>query len=40
MAERCSFLSYEALEDILQQPNLRHARETILEDYEEFFDAS
>jgi EVE domain len=40
MAERCSFLSYDALDGILQQPNLRHARETILEDYEEFFDAS
>jgi hypothetical protein len=39
MSERCSFLSYEALESILDQPNLRHARETILEDYEEFFDA-
>ena len=38
MAERCSFLSYEALEQVLQQPNLRHARETILEDYEEFFE--
>lgn len=40
MAERCSFLSYDVLEEILQQPNLRHARETILEDYEEFFDAA
>jgi hypothetical protein len=40
MAERCSFLSYEALEDILHQPNLRHTRETILEDYEQTFDAS
>jgi hypothetical protein len=40
MAERCSFLSYDALEAILKQPNLRHARETILEDYEEFFEAS
>lgn len=40
MAERCSFLSYDALDGILQQPNLRHTRETILEDYEEFFDAS
>jgi hypothetical protein len=40
MAERCSFLSYDALEGILKQPNLRHARETILEDYEEFFEAS
>jgi hypothetical protein len=40
MADRCSFLSYDALEGILKQPNLRHARETILEAYEEFFDAS
>jgi hypothetical protein len=40
MAERCSFLSYDALEAILKQPNLRHARETILEEYEEFFEAS
>lgn len=40
MAERCSFLSYDALEEILQQPNLRHVRETILEDYVEFFDAA
>jgi hypothetical protein len=40
MAERCSFLSYDALENILKQQNLRHARATILEDYEEFFEAS
>jgi hypothetical protein len=40
MAGRCSFLSYDALESILKQPNLRHARETILEDYEEYFEAS
>lgn len=40
MAERCSFISYDALEAILKQPNLRHARETILEDYEEFFEAT
>ena len=39
MAERCSFISYDALGSILKQPNLRHARESILEDYEEFFDA-
>ncbi len=38
MSERCSFLSYEAIEEILSQPNLSHMRETILEDYEEFFD--
>jgi hypothetical protein len=40
MAERCSFISYDGLETILKQPKLRHARETILEDYEEFFDDS
>jgi hypothetical protein len=39
MADRCSFLSYDAVEQILEQPNLRHARETILEEFEEFFDA-
>ena len=39
MAERCSFLSYEAVDKILEQPNLLHMRETILEDYEEYFDA-
>ena len=40
MAERCSFLSYEAIEQILGQPNLAHMRETIIEDYEEYFDAT
>jgi hypothetical protein len=38
MAERCSFLSYDVVDEILRQPNLRHARETILEDFEESFD--
>lgn len=38
MAERCSFLSCNAIEDILTQPNLSHMRESIIEDYEEFFD--
>jgi hypothetical protein len=38
MAERCSFLPYEAVDDVLAQPNLAHMRETILQDYEEFFD--
>jgi hypothetical protein len=40
MAERCSFLSYDAIETILKQPHLRHARDTILEDYEEVFEAT
>ena len=39
MAERCSFLSYEAVDQILEQPNLAHMRETIVEEYEEYFDA-
>jgi hypothetical protein len=38
MAERCSLLSYEALDELLEQPNLAHMRETIIEDYEEYFD--
>ena len=40
MAERCSLLTYEALDEILQQPNLAHMKETIVEDYEEFFDGA
>ena len=38
MVERCSLLSYEALDELLEQPNLAHMRETIIEDYEEYFD--
>ena len=38
MAERCSFLLYEALDELLAQPNLAHMRETIIGDYEEYFD--
>jgi Mrr N-terminal domain len=37
MAQRCSFISYDALESILRQPNLQHTRETILREYEEYF---
>jgi len=40
MAERCSFISYDALDNILRLPNLRHSRETILEDYQEVFEVS
>lgn len=40
MAERCSFLTYEAIDEILEQPNLAHMRETIVENYEEYFDAA
>ena len=40
MYERCSFLGYEAIDEILEQPNLPYMKETILEAYEEYFDAS
>ena len=39
MYDRCSFLSYEAIDEILDKPDLSHMRETILEAYEEYFDA-
>jgi len=40
MVEKCSFLTFDAIDEILQQPRLMHMRESILEDHEEFFDAS
>jgi EVE domain len=39
MAERCSYLTYDAIDEILAEPNLAHMRETIIDDYEEYFDA-
>ena len=33
MADRCSFLSYEVVDQILAQPNIAHMRESVLEDY-------
>jgi hypothetical protein len=39
MADRCSFLSYDAVDEILAEPNLAHMRETIIDDYDEYFDA-
>lgn len=38
MSERCSYIPYEAVDEILAQPNLTHMRESILDDYEEYFD--
>ena len=38
MAERCSFLSYDSVSEIMKLPHLARLQETILEDYEEFFD--
>jgi hypothetical protein len=40
MSTRCSFLSYDALNELLHQPNLTHLRESILTDFEEYFDAT
>jgi hypothetical protein len=40
MADRCSFLSYEAIDEILAEPNLAHMRESIIDDYDEYFDAA
>jgi len=40
MADRCSYLSYDAVDEILAEPNLAHMRETIIDDYEEYFDAA
>lgn len=37
MSEKCSFLSYGAVDKLLALPNLGHLRETIIEEYEEFF---
>ena len=39
MSSRCSFLFYTAVDEILSEPNLVHLRLSILEDYEEYFDA-
>jgi hypothetical protein len=38
MSARCSYLSYDAVEELLALPNLVHLRESILEDFEEYFD--
>jgi len=38
MSKRCSYLSYDAIDQLLALPNLGHLRETILGSYEEHFD--
>lgn len=38
-ADTQSGFSASSVDEILHQPNLAHMRETISEDYEEFFDA-
>ena len=39
MSGRCSFLPYTAIDQRLSEPNLVHLRPSIIEDYEEYFDA-
>ena len=38
MSTRCSYLSYDSINELLAQPKLTHLRESILEDFEEYFD--
>lgn len=38
MSKRCSFISYDDIDELLRQPNLTHMRESILKDFEEYFD--
>lgn len=38
MSKRCSYISYDAIDELLKQPNLTHLRESILKDFEEYFD--
>jgi hypothetical protein len=39
MSERCSFLSYTSIDEILAEPNLAYLKPSIIEHYEEYFDA-
>ena len=38
MSKRCSYISYDAIDELLRQPNLTHLRESILKDFEDYFD--
>jgi len=38
MYTRCSFLAYEAINTLIDQPHLSHTNHTILEEFEEFFE--
>lgn len=35
LSESCTYLSYDSLRELVQQPKLDHLKETVLEDYEE-----
>ncbi len=35
LSESCTYLSYDSVRELAQQPNLQHLKETVLDDYEE-----
>jgi hypothetical protein len=35
LSETCTYLSYDSVRELAQQPNLAHMKETVLDDYEE-----
>jgi len=35
LSETCTYLSYDSIRELAQQPNLAHMKETVLDDYEE-----
>jgi hypothetical protein len=38
MADKCSFISYDQINELLSHPNLSHMRDSILDDYQEYFE--
>jgi hypothetical protein len=38
MSDKCSYLTYDSIGEILAKPDLGHMRETVLDDYEEYFE--
>ena len=36
MSESCSYLSYDAIEELSVERNLSHLNDSVLEDYEEY----
>ena len=39
MSKKCSFLTYDAIGEILELNHLAHVTDSFLEEYEEFFDS-
>ena len=38
LSETCTYLSYDNIRELGQQPNLGHLKDTVLDDYEEEVD--